>query len=42
MKVSIITYLRELVGSAGMDDVRNIVDEIEGEFNILIYRLNQK
>jgi len=42
MKVSVIAYLRELVGSAGMDDVKNIVDEIEGEFNILIYRLNQK
>lgn len=42
MKNSVLTYLREFVDSEDMDDLRNIVDEIEAEFNVLIYRLNQK
>lgn len=42
MNKSVINYLREIVSSPNMDDIKNIVDEIEAEFNILIYRLNQK
>lgn len=42
MRVSVINYLRDFVSTPGMEDIKNIVDEIEGEFNVLIYRLNQK
>lgn len=42
MKISVVSYLRDLASGSDMSDIRNIVDEIEGEFNVLIYRLNQK
>jgi len=39
MRSSVITYLSELV--KGYGDLENVVDEIEGEFNHLLYRLQQ-
>lgn len=39
MRDSVIAYLSELV--RGYGDLKNIVDEIEGEFNHLLYKLQQ-
>ncbi len=39
MRDSVVDYLSELV--RGYGDLKNIVDEIEGEFNHLLYRLQQ-
>lgn len=39
MRDSVLEYLEELV--RGYGDLKNIVDEIEGEFNHLLYRLQQ-
>jgi predicted RNA-binding protein with PIN domain len=39
MRDSVLEYLGQLVSEYG--DLKNIVDEIEGEFNHLLYRLQQ-
>lgn len=39
MRDSVVSYLLEIVNEYG--DLKNIVDEIEGEFNHLLYRLQQ-
>ena len=39
MRDSVVAYLGELVREYG--DLKNIVDEIEGEFNHLLYKLQQ-
>jgi predicted RNA-binding protein with PIN domain len=39
MRDSVVSYLLEIVNDYG--DLKNIVDEIEGEFNHLLYRLQQ-
>lgn len=40
LKNQVVNYLHEVSENSG--DLKNICDEIEGEFNHLIYRLNQK
>lgn len=40
IKSETIVYLKNISKDSG--DLKNICDEIEGEFNHLIYRLNQK
>ncbi len=40
MGKDIVSYLRSISQDSG--DLKNICDEIEGEFNHLIYRLNQR
>ena len=40
MKVKVVEYLLQVSGDSG--DLKNITDEIEGEFNHLLYRLQQK
>ena len=40
MKVKVIEYLLQASEDSG--DLKNITDEIEGEFNHLLYRLQQK
>jgi hypothetical protein len=39
MRDHVISYLREI--TAGYDMLKNIQDEIEAEFDQLIYKLNQ-
>jgi len=39
MKIAVIQYLRTVASNDG--DLKNVVDEIEGEFNHLLYRLQQ-
>ena len=40
MRDSVISYLNTIISDS--DDLKNIKDEIEGEFNHLLYRLQQK
>ena len=40
LKTEIVSYLSSI--SEGFDDLKNIKDEIEAEFNHLLYRLQQK
>ena len=40
LRTEIVAYLRSI--SEEFDDLKNIIDEIEGEFNHLLYRLQQK
>ncbi len=40
MSVKVVEYLLQLSENSG--DLKNITDEIEGEFNHLLYRLQQK
>lgn len=40
MKIKVVEYLLQI--SEGSGDLKNITDEIEGEFNHLLYRLQQK
>jgi len=40
LKSEFVAYLQAISNDSG--DLKNICDEIEGEFNHLIYRLNQK
>lgn len=40
LRAEIVAYLRSI--SEEFNDLKNIIDEIEGEFNHLLYRLQQK
>ena len=42
MRSSLITYLRGIFNPEGDKDLLNIVDELEGEFNRIIYLLRLK